>query len=112
MRSTRRRRWCWSIGRSIGGLWPTSDRVHRRTASAGLVLPDCLLYIQRPRGCVMEADLRVVSPSNRAADVASGAMRREAAVSKDLVGAERLWMGYVELDGGGVSAGAPHREAG
>jgi len=59
----------------------------------------------------MEADLRVVSPSDRAADVASGAMRREAAVSKDLVGAERLWMGYVELDGGMISAVHHHGEA-
>lgn len=59
----------------------------------------------------MEAGLRVIPPPDRAADVASGAMRREAAVSEKLVGAKRLWVGYVELDGGMVSAAHHHGEA-
>lgn len=59
----------------------------------------------------METGLRVVRPPDRAVDVASGAMRREAAVSEELVGAERLWVGYVELDGGMVSAVHHHGEA-
>jgi len=59
----------------------------------------------------METGLRVIRPPDRAADVASGAMRREAAVSEELVGAERLWVGYVELDGGMVSAVHHHGEA-
>lgn len=62
-------------------------------------------------GCVVEADLRVIRPPDRAADVASGAMRREAAVSENLVGAKKLWVGYVELDGGMVSAVHHHGEA-
>jgi uncharacterized RmlC-like cupin family protein len=59
----------------------------------------------------MEPELRVIRPSDRADDVASGAMRREAAVSERLVGAKALWVGYVELDGGMVSAVHHHGEA-
>ncbi len=59
----------------------------------------------------METGLRVIGPLDRAADVPSGAMRREAAVSKELVGAERLWVGYVELDAGMISAAHHHGEA-
>ena len=57
------------------------------------------------------ADLRVIGPRDRVLDAASGGMRREAAVSRALVGAERIWLGYVELDGGDVSAAHHHGEA-
>jgi uncharacterized RmlC-like cupin family protein len=52
----------------------------------------------------MDDGLRVIRSEDRTPDVASGAMRREAAVSDGLVGAKKLWVGYVELDGGMVSA--------
>jgi uncharacterized RmlC-like cupin family protein len=38
-------------------------------------------------------------------------MRREAAISRALVGAERIWVGYVELDAGEISAAHHHGEA-
>jgi uncharacterized RmlC-like cupin family protein len=38
-------------------------------------------------------------------------MRREAAISERLVGAKKLWVGHVELDGGMVSAVHHHGEA-
>jgi uncharacterized RmlC-like cupin family protein len=50
--------------------------------------------------------LRVVRPADRRPDVASGAMRREAAISREVVGAERIWVGYVELPPGMSSS--PH----
>jgi uncharacterized RmlC-like cupin family protein len=50
--------------------------------------------------------LRVVRASDRRPDTASGAMVREAAISQGLVGAEQLWVGYVELPPGMRSA--PH----
>ena len=56
-------------------------------------------------------ELRVIPPGGRMADVASGAMRREAAVSDTLVGAQRIWLGYVELGPGLVSAVHHHGEA-
>jgi uncharacterized RmlC-like cupin family protein len=56
-------------------------------------------------------ELRVIPPAARMADVASGAMRREAAVSDTLVGASRIWLGYVELGPGLVSAVHHHGEA-
>jgi uncharacterized RmlC-like cupin family protein len=56
-------------------------------------------------------ELRVIPPAARMADVASGAMRREAAVSDTLVGAQRIWLGYVELGPGLVSAVHHHGEA-
>ena len=59
----------------------------------------------------MEDELRVIRAADRVPDVASGAMRREAAVSEGLVGAQKLWVGYVELDGGMVSAVHHHGEA-
>ena len=59
----------------------------------------------------LASGLRVIRPEDRAADVASGAMRREAAVSRALVGAERVWVGYVELGPGLVSAVHHHGEA-
>jgi uncharacterized RmlC-like cupin family protein len=55
--------------------------------------------------------LRVIRPGDRAADTASGAMLREAAVSRALVGAEKIWVGYVELGPGLLSAAHHHGEA-
>ena len=54
---------------------------------------------------------RVIRPPDRLPDTASGAMRREAAVSDDLVGAGALWFGYVELAPGAVSAVHHHGES-
>lgn len=56
-------------------------------------------------------ELRVIKPGDRVLDQASGGMRREAAVSRKLVGAERIWLGYVELDPGDISAAHHHGEA-
>lgn len=55
--------------------------------------------------------LRVIGPGDRVLDVASGGMRREAAVSRKLVGAEKVWVGYVELDPFDISAAHHHGEA-
>jgi uncharacterized RmlC-like cupin family protein len=57
------------------------------------------------------ARLRVVKPSDRIPDVCSGAMLREAAVSDKTVGSQKLWLGYVELGPGLVSAMHHHGEA-
>lgn len=57
------------------------------------------------------SELRVIRPDDRIPDTASGAMRREAAVSGVTVGAGRLWVGYVELDPGMVSAVHHHGES-
>jgi uncharacterized RmlC-like cupin family protein len=54
---------------------------------------------------------RVIRPADRMPDTASGAMRREAAVSNALVGAGALWFGYVELAPGAVSAVHHHGES-
>lgn len=59
----------------------------------------------------VSAELRVIRPGDRASDVASGAMTREAAISRALVGAERIWFGYVELGPALVSAVHHHGEA-
>jgi len=56
-------------------------------------------------------ELRVIHPADRVLDAASGGMRREAAVSRALVGAERVWVGYVELDPFDISAAHHHGEA-
>lgn len=55
--------------------------------------------------------LRVVYPEDRKPDSASGAMRREAAISQGLVGAGHLWVGLVELAPGAVSAVHHHGES-
>lgn len=55
--------------------------------------------------------LRVIKPSGRRPDDASGAMVREAAVSRDVVGADKLWVGYVELPPGLTSSVHHHGEA-
>lgn len=55
--------------------------------------------------------LRVIRPEDRQPGVGSGAMQREAAISAALVGAERLWFGYVELAPGATSAVHHHGES-
>lgn len=57
------------------------------------------------------SNFRVVHPADRAPSTGSGAMRREAAISQALVGAEALWFGYVELAPGAVSAVHHHGES-
>ncbi len=56
-------------------------------------------------------ELRVIHPSDRLADTPSGAMAREAAIARALVGAEKIWVGYVELGPGMQSAVHHHGEA-
>ncbi len=55
--------------------------------------------------------LQVIGPRQRETDVASGSMVREAAISGTLVGAEKLWMGWVELGPGLVSGVHHHGES-
>jgi len=50
--------------------------------------------------------LRIVRAADRRQDLASGAMVREAAISQSLVGAQKIWVGYVELPADARSA--PH----
>ncbi|TMC14916.1 MAG: cupin domain-containing protein [Chloroflexi bacterium] len=55
--------------------------------------------------------VKVVRPGDRQPDVGSGAMAREAAVSNSVCGAEKIWVGYVELPAGLRSAKHHHGEA-
>jgi uncharacterized RmlC-like cupin family protein len=55
--------------------------------------------------------LQVISPGQRVPELASGAMLREAAVAHNTVGAQKIWLGYVELPAGCVSAVHHHGEA-
>jgi uncharacterized RmlC-like cupin family protein len=55
--------------------------------------------------------LRVISAAERVPDQASGAMLREAAIAQTTVGAQKIWLGYVELGAGQVSAVHHHGEA-
>jgi len=57
------------------------------------------------------SDLRVITAAERVPETASGAMLREAAISGGQVGAEKIWLGYVELGPGLVSAVHHHGEA-
>ncbi len=59
----------------------------------------------------MPPELRVIKPADRVTELASGAMRREAAISEALTGARKVWTGYVELDPGEISAAHHHGEA-
>lgn len=54
--------------------------------------------------------LKIVRAADRRPDLASGAMVREAAISQALVGAEKIWVGYVELPPGARSAPHHHGE--
>src|SRR3954447_1784879 len=55
--------------------------------------------------------LRVIRSAERCPDQASGAMLRESAIAQSTVGAEKIWLGYVELGAGLVSAVHHHGEA-
>jgi uncharacterized RmlC-like cupin family protein len=55
--------------------------------------------------------LRVISAGDRCPDQASGAMLREAAIAHTTVGAQKIWLGYVELGPGLISAVHHHGEA-
>lgn len=55
--------------------------------------------------------LIVIRPSDRAAEVSSGSMRREAGCSESLTGARKIWTGYVELGPAALSAAHHHGEA-
>ena len=55
--------------------------------------------------------LRVVRAGDRCPDQASGAMLREAAIAQSTVGAQKIWLGYVELGPGLISAVHHHGEA-
>lgn len=55
--------------------------------------------------------LRVIRAGDRCPDQASGAMLREAAIAESTVGAQKIWLGYVELGPGLVSAVHHHGEA-
>jgi uncharacterized RmlC-like cupin family protein len=55
--------------------------------------------------------LRVVRAGDRCPDTASGAMLREAAIAQNTVGAQKIWLGYVELGPGLISAVHHHGEA-
>jgi uncharacterized RmlC-like cupin family protein len=57
------------------------------------------------------ARLQVIRPTDRTPDVASGAMLRQAAISGDIVGAQKIWVGYVELGPGLRSSAHHHGEA-
>ena len=55
--------------------------------------------------------LRVVRAADRCPDQASGAMLREAAIAESTVGAQKIWVGHVELGPGLISAVHHHGEA-
>ena len=55
--------------------------------------------------------LRVIRAGDRCPDQASGAMLREAAIAQNTVGAQKIWLGYVELGAGLISAVHHHGEA-
>lgn len=54
--------------------------------------------------------LRVIRPSDYVPEAASGAMLRQAAVSRSTVGAQKIWVGLVELGPGQQSAVHHHGE--
>ena len=57
------------------------------------------------------AGLRVIHAADRCPDLASGAMLREAAIAESTVGAQKIWLGHVELGPGLISAVHHHGEA-
>ena len=60
---------------------------------------------------IASAGLKVIGAADRVPDAGSGLMKREAAISNALVGAEKIWVGYVELGPGAASATHHHGEA-
>src|SRR5215207_9967554 len=57
------------------------------------------------------SDLRVVRAAERVPETASGAMLRESAIAQQTVGAQKIWLGYVELPPACISAVHHHGEA-
>jgi uncharacterized RmlC-like cupin family protein len=55
--------------------------------------------------------LRVVRAGDRCSEPASGPMLRESAIAQSTVGAQKIWLGYVELGPGLISAVHHHGEA-
>src|SRR5438270_9768181 len=55
--------------------------------------------------------LRVVRSGDRCSEAASGAMLRQGGIAQETVGAEKIWLGYVELGPGLISAVHHHGEA-
>ena len=55
--------------------------------------------------------LRVVRAGDRCSELASGPMLRESAIAQNTVGAQKIWLGYVELGAGQISAVHHHGEA-
>jgi uncharacterized RmlC-like cupin family protein len=60
---------------------------------------------------IQSGQLRVIRAGDRLPDECSGAMLREAAIAENTVGAHKIWLGYVELGAGLVSAVHHHGEA-
>src|SRR3954452_23895860 len=60
---------------------------------------------------VVSGTLRVVRAGDRCAELASGPMLRESASAQSTVAAQKIWLGYVELGPGLVSAVHHHGEA-
>ena len=58
-----------------------------------------------------DTGLRVIRASERVPETASGAMLRESAIAQHTVGAQKIWLGYVELPPGCISAVHHHGEA-
>jgi uncharacterized RmlC-like cupin family protein len=58
----------------------------------------------------MGSMLKVIRPSDYEPEAASGAMLRQAAVSRGTVGARKIWVGFVELGPGLQSAVHHHGE--
>jgi hypothetical protein len=54
------------------------------------------------------AGVRVVRPGDRVPDVGSGAMAREAAISNQVCGASKIWVGF-ELPGHALGQAPPRR---
>ena len=57
------------------------------------------------------SELRVIRPTERVPEPASGAMLREGGIAQVNVGASKIWLGYVELAPGCTSAVHHHGEA-
>jgi uncharacterized RmlC-like cupin family protein len=55
--------------------------------------------------------LRVIRSGDRCSELASGPMLRESAIAQSTVGAQKIWLGYVELAPGLMSAVHHHGEA-
>ena len=55
--------------------------------------------------------LRVIRAAERCPEPASGPMLRESGIAQSTVGAQKIWLGYVELGPGLISAVHHHGEA-